>query len=105
MADTEEIRHSNTDDLPPTQGWLSMLGGLGLTVIIVGLIIGVVDPAGNSSAIGLLVLTGFACLLGAILGWIAVGQPHKHFDDINVPQYHGDHHEAHHDDHSQAAQH
>lgn len=75
-----------------------MLGGLGITLIVGALILGVADPNAPSNVIGLVVLTGFLCLGSAIAAWIGVVQPHKHFDDINVPLYHG--HEAHHAGHA-----
>ncbi|MCU0511733.1 MAG: AtpZ/AtpI family protein [Anaerolineae bacterium] len=94
MADTEDIQHSNTDGMPPLQSGLAMAGGLGITLIVVGLALGVLDATLNSSTIGLLILTGFAFLVGAIAAWFGVVQPQKHFDDINVPKYHGHaHHE------------
>jgi hypothetical protein len=82
--------------------WLAMLGGLGITLMVGAIAIGSVDANANSTAIGLAILTGLLCLFGAIATWIAVVQPHKHFDDINVAQYHGhEHHDpAHADEHT-----
>jgi hypothetical protein len=106
VADTtEDIKHSNTDGMPPLQSGLSFLGNIGIIIIVVAFVIGVADPTANSAAVGLLVLSGIACLLGAIFAWIFVVQPHKHFDDINVPQYTGHHHEEAHDDSAPAAHH
>jgi sugar phosphate permease len=80
---------------------LAMLGGLGITLMVGAAAIGSVDANANSTAIGLALLTGLLCLLGAIATWFAVVQPHKHFDDINVAQYHGhEHHDTHADDHA-----
>lgn len=82
---------------------LALVGGAGITVIVIAFFIGVVDTTANSSVIGLAILAGLLALAGAIIAWFAVVQPHKHFDDINVPLYHGhDHHaEEHHDDDSE----
>ena len=100
---------TNTQNTNPNQSlitWLSMLGGLGITLMVGALAIGSVDASASSNAIGLTLLTGLLCLLAAIVAWFGVVQPHKHFDDINVPQYHGhEHHDtAHSDDHAATEQ-
>lgn len=83
---------------------LALVGGFGITLIVVAFFAGVVDSTINSSVIGLAILAGLLALFGAIVAWFAVVQPHKHFDDINVPQYHGhEHHDDHHEDESETA--
>lgn len=95
----------NSNETPETKNeqllaWMSALGGAGIVAIVVALGLGVVNPQADSSAIGIAVLFGFALLVTAIGGWVVIEQPHKDFDDINVPQYHGHHGHAdeHHDD-------
>jgi len=76
---------------PITLG-LSMTAGLGLTLMMVALGFGVVQgEAANSTAIGLTFVTGLALLVMGFFGWFGVVQPHKHFDDINMPME-ADHH-------------
>lgn len=75
---------------------LSMIGGLGLTLIVIALGIGVIRGDTVDSALtnllGLMVVAGFMALAGAIIAWIAVVQPHKHFDNINEPLEEEAHH-------------
>ncbi len=77
---------------------LAMTGGAGITLAMLALSIGVIDPTADSRVIGLAVLAGVLALTSAIVAWFFVVQPHKHFDDINVPQYTGHHHNAEHSD-------
>jgi hypothetical protein len=82
---------------PLTMG-LAMVAGLGLTVMVIALSIGAIEGANaDTSAVGLLFAGGLAVLIVGIVGWFAVVQPHKHFDDIEVPMYGGHHHEEHHE--------
>jgi len=87
---------------PVTMG-LAMVAGLGLTLMVVALGIGTIQGAeADANAIGLFFAAGLGLMVTGIVGWIAVVQPYKHFDDINVPMdsgHHG-HDEAHADDHS-----
>jgi hypothetical protein len=96
VADEQKPTQINPQS-PVTLG-LSMTAGLGLTLMIVALGIGVVQgDSANSTAIGLAFLAGLALLVMGFFGWFGVVQPHKHFDDINVPMeadHHG-HDEAH----------
>lgn len=73
---------------------LSGLGGLGITIMIVAAGVGVIDPSIDSDLIGFWVVMGLFMLIGAIVAWFFVVQPHKNFDDINQPlveEHHGDH--------------
>lgn len=98
--------NTNTSNIP--RGLiigLSMVGGLGLTLMVIALGIGVVQGANaDSVSIGLLFITGLALLILGIGGWFAVVRPDKHFDDINVPKYTG-HHDAHDDHHGEIVVH
>lgn len=83
---------------------LSALGGLGLTMMILAPAVGVVDMNIDSNTVGLIVLTGFLMLASAITGWFFIVQPHKHFDDINIPAE-ADHGHGHDEEADDAAQH
>lgn len=90
-SDTQEPQETQQ----PNEGLLtglSMIGGIGITLIVVALAYGVVIETADSGLIGMLVLGGFGALVIAIGGWVAVTQPHRNFDDINQPMYHGHHH-------------
>lgn len=76
----------------------SLLGGLGMTLMILGAAIGVIGGANADSAlVGLFVLSGFLMLATGIGAWLATVRPWEHFDNINEPHYHGHHHEDHHE--------
>jgi hypothetical protein len=72
---------------------IAMIGGLGITLMMLALGIGVVLPDAPSDIIGLVVALGVGLLITSIAGWIIATRPYEHFDDITVPQYHGHHHE------------
>lgn len=77
---------------------LAMIGGLGMTLMIVAAGIGVVLPDVDSSLVALIVVLGFGLMIASVGGWVIAVRPHEHFDDITVPQYHGHHHEEAHED-------
>jgi len=80
----QETQHTQPD--PSLIRGLAMVGGLGLTLIVIALGFGVVGgEQANSNLVGLGVLSGALILLVAIVAWFGVVQPHKHFDDINQP--------------------
>lgn len=76
----------------------SLLAGLGLTLMMAGFAVGVID--GNSDTFGLLFFLGLAAFVGGLGAWLAVVQPWTHFDDINEPMYHGHVHHEGIDDHA-----
>lgn len=76
---------------------LSIIGGIGLTLMTVALAVGVIQgAAADSNIIGGLFWTGLVMLFGGTAGWFGVAQPYKHIDDINIPQYTGHHHDDEH---------
>lgn len=91
---SNEIQH------PPVSGLslgLSFIGGAGLTLMMVVAGIGAVQgEAADSSLLLVLFLAGAAAMISSIIAWFAVVQPHKHFDDINIPQAADPHHEDEH---------
>jgi multisubunit Na+/H+ antiporter MnhB subunit len=78
---------------------IAMIGGLGITLMMIAAGIGVILPDAPSDVIGLVVALGAGLLITAIAGWIIAARPHEHFDDITVPQYHGHQHDEHSDNH------
>lgn len=73
---------------------LSLLSGLGVTLMILAAALGVTGS--DPETMGLLFVGGLALLIVGAVAWAGVVQPWAHFDDINVPapdEHHG--HEAH----------
>jgi H+/gluconate symporter-like permease len=72
---------------------VSMVAGLGVTLMIIALGVGVIQGAeASSSTIGLLFAAGLVLFILGAVAWFAVVQPQKHFDDINKPaedEHHG----------------
>lgn len=88
--------NENTDNNQLVVG-LALIGGLGLILMSVALAVGVIQGENASTnIIGMVFFTGLVLLFGGTAGWFGVTQPHKHIDDINVPQYtgHHDHHDS-----------
>lgn len=72
---------------------LSFTAGLGFFTMAVALAVGAIQSNdANSSTIGLAFITGLALFILGVGGWLAVVQPFKHFDNINIPQDTGHHH-------------
>ncbi|MFN8376128.1 MAG: hypothetical protein U0694_25050 [Anaerolineae bacterium] len=66
---------------PVTMG-LAMVAGLGLTFMVVALGVGTIQGAeADANAIGLFFAAGLGLLVTGIVGWFAVLQPQKHFDE------------------------
>ncbi|MDZ4670952.1 MAG: hypothetical protein SH821_08785 [Phototrophicales bacterium] len=98
MATETNTPAHNTGNNSLTLG-LSLLGGLGMTLMIVGAGIGVIGGENaDSTIVGIFVLSGLLMLISGIGAWLAVVRPWENFDDINEAHYHGHHHEeAHHE--------
>ncbi len=81
-------RHTNN---PLTFG-LALAAGIGIILMIIALALGAVrGEAADSTAFNLTLIGGILLTILGIGGWLAVVQPFKHFDDINVPQDTGHH--------------
>jgi hypothetical protein len=79
-----------------------MVAGLGVTLMIIALAVGVIQgSAADTNAVGLLFAGGLVLFILGAGSWFAIVQPQKHFDDINQPAE-ADHH-GHADDHALAA--
>lgn len=68
---------------------LAMVAGAGLTLLILGAIVGVIygtalGPDATHS-LGLLLVTGLLLLILAIGFWMGWVRPFERFDDINIP--------------------
>ncbi len=87
--------HNTTNNAAISRG-LAMVGGLGMTIIMVGLGVGVINGPNTtpetSQTIGLLLVTGGGLLVVAIAAWLATVRPFEHFDDINQPLEDEGHH-------------
>lgn len=71
---------------------LAFMAGLGLILMVIALAMGVIEgEAANMNTVNMTFLAGLVLLVSGIAGWIAVAQPHRHFDNINVPQDDGHH--------------
>lgn len=81
---------------------MSMIAGLGVTLLVVALGIGVIQgTAADSNTIGVTFAVGIGLFIFGAGGWYALTQPQRHFDDINVPLDDGHHgHDAHADEHA-----
>ncbi len=74
---------------------LAFTAGLGLTLMAVALALGAIQGStADSGAIGLTFAVGLVLFVLGFAGWIGIVQPHKHFDDINIPQDTGHHAES-----------
>lgn len=66
-----------------------MVGGLGITLMIVAATIGVIGgtelDAASTNLIGLAIVAGLLLLITAIGFWMGLVRPFANFDDINVP--------------------
>ena len=87
---TEE--HSTQSDNQPsrlTLYGLAMVGGLGITMMIMAATIGVIGgaelDAASTNLIGLMVVGGLLLLIVSIGFWAGMVRPFANFDDINVP--------------------
>ncbi len=78
---------------------LAFIAGIGLTLMVVVAGVAVVDTSASSASLGLWFAIGTAMLISGIIAWFIVVRPHKHFDDINVPLYHGHEHDDEHEAH------
>lgn len=85
-------------DANPVVLGTSLVAGLGLLLAVLALAIGVIQ--GSTQFTSLMLAAGVLLFIMGLVGWFGVVQPHKHFDDINLPAPDEHHHEAHHDEHA-----
>ncbi len=68
---------------------LAMIGGAGLTLMILSASVGVIYGAAldldATHSLGLLLVTGLLLLILAIGFWLGWVRPFERFDDINIP--------------------
>lgn len=81
---------------------LAFCAGIGLVLMVIALGIGAVQGSeANLTTVNLTFAGGLVLLVAGSIGWFAIVQPQRHFDDINQPaedEHHG--HTAHADDHA-----
>lgn len=72
-----------------TQYCLAMVGGAGMTLLILGASIGVIYGANfdgeSTHSLGMMLVVGFFLLILAIGFWLGWVRPFERFDNINVP--------------------
>lgn len=90
---TNETPETSTEISPALSTTFAMIGGGGIIIIIIALGIGVINLEADGTALAMLIFVGLALLVFGVGAWTVAVQPYKNFDDINVPQYHGHHHE------------
>lgn len=98
MASEQETQSTTETNNEGTLTILSMLGGLGIIIMVVAAGYGVVMDNADSGIIGLFVMAGAGLLVAGIAGWVIVVRPHENIDDITVANYHGHHHDDHDDE-------
>ena len=66
-----------------------MVGGFGITIMILAATIGVIGgtelDAASTNLVGLTNVAGLLLLIVAIGFWVGLVRPFENFDDINVP--------------------
>ncbi len=74
---------------------LAMVGGLGMTMMMAAVMIGVIYggelAVESTHTLGLLLVSGLLLLVIAIGFWLGWVRPFERFDDINVPAEPEDH--------------
>jgi hypothetical protein len=94
---TEKIVGNHT----PAVLAVSLVAGLGVILMVTALAVGAIQgAAADSTVIGLVFAAGLALFLLGFGGWIGLAQPHRHFDDINIPAPDEHHHDDHTDEHA-----
>jgi len=85
----------------PVSIGLAFCAGLGLTLMIVALGLGVINgEAANANGLGVFFAAGLVMLIGGIGGWLGVVRPFQNFDDINQPAEDDHHASEPHDEHA-----
>lgn len=68
---------------------LAMVGGVGMTLMMLGASIGVIYGAAldgeATHSLGLMIVAGLLLLIVAIGFWLGWVRPFERFDDINIP--------------------
>ncbi len=86
---TDEQRGGAVQPSKLTRYSLAMVGGAGMTLMILGASVGVIYgatlDAQSTHSLGLMLLVGLLLLALAIGFWLGWVRPFERFDDINVP--------------------
>lgn len=98
MASEQETQETNETNNETILTILAMIGGLGITAMLVAAGYGVVMENADGNIIGLFTMAGAGLLVAGIGGWVIVTRPFENIDDITVPNYHGHHHDDHAED-------
>lgn len=80
---------------------LAFCAGIGLVLMVIALGIGAVQgDAANLATVNLTFVAGLVMLIAGCIGWFAIVQPQRHFDNINLPAEDDHGHTAHADEHA-----
>ena len=86
---TDETNNRQDQPSKLTHYGLAMVGGVGLTLLILGASLGVIYggalDAETTHSIGLALVLGLLLLVLAIGFWLGWARPFQRFDDINLP--------------------
>ena len=86
---TDEPQSEMAQPSKLTQYGLAMVGGAGMTLLILGASIGVIFGADlepqSTHSVGLALVVGLFLLILAVGFWLGWVRPFERFDDINVP--------------------
>ena len=86
---TDEASGGTDQPSKLTQYGLAMVGGAGMTLLILGASIGVIYGAAldaeSTHSVGLALIVGLLLLILAIGFWLGWVRPFERFDDINIP--------------------
>lgn len=86
---TDEHSGNVTQPSKLTLYGLAMVGGLGMTMMMLGASIGVIYGASLDAqathSLGLMIVVGLLLLILAIGFWLGWVRPFERFDDINIP--------------------
>ncbi|HEX2619121.1 MAG TPA: hypothetical protein VHL11_03210 [Phototrophicaceae bacterium] len=79
----EQVKHDI--GLTPITLSLAVLAGVGVTLMIFALAIGVSGGENTGGTVGLLFISGLLAMITGSAAWFGVVRPDTHFDDINKP--------------------
>jgi len=94
------VNYSNKQTSNPIAFGLALMAGIGLVLMILAGGIGVTQSSdADPTLVSILFAAGLLVFASGVIAWLAVVQPYRHFDDIDVPM---DEHGHGHDDHAPA---
>jgi hypothetical protein len=92
VASEPETQETKEESREGVLTGIALIGGLGITMMVLAAGIGVVLPDADSAFAGLITLIGLGLLVTSIGGWVILVRPYENFDDISIPLDEGHHH-------------